>query len=143
MRAKINHYRKTVLFLFFLMFLFTGFLLNPADILAEDSYPSSVILFIGDGMGLEQIYFGQLVEYGFSKTSSILSFPYKTTVSTVNIEGTTTDSAAAATAIGTGVKTKNGRIATNWNAKMDLTTILEIAQQNGYATGLVATCHLT
>ncbi|MHA1220007.1 MAG: alkaline phosphatase [Candidatus Heimdallarchaeaceae archaeon] len=143
MRIKKNHYRKTVLFLFFLMFLFSGFLLSPADILAEDSYPSSVILFIGDGMGLEQIYFGQLVEYGLTATSSILSFPYNTTVSTVNIGGTTTDSAAAATAIGTGVKTKNGRIATNWNAEMDLTTILEIAQQNGYATGLVANCHLT
>ncbi len=110
---------------------------------ALDTYPSNIILFIGDGMGLEQIYFGQLVEYGLSNTSSILSFPYNTTVSTANVDGTTTDSAASATAISTGVKTKNGRIATNWNAKMDLTTILEIAKQNGYATGLVATSHLT
>ncbi len=113
------------------------------DTFALDSFPSNIILFIGDGMGLEQIYFGQLVEFGFTNSSSILSFPYTTTVSTVNIDGTTTDSAAAATAISTGVKTTNGRIATNWNAKMDLTTILEIAQQNGYVTGLVATCHLT
>ena len=110
---------------------------------ALDTYPSNVIIFIGDGMGLEQIYFGQMVEFGTTDTSSILSFPYNTTVSTSNIDGTTTDSAASATAISTGVKTSNGRIATNWNAKMDLTTILEIAQLNGYATGLVATCHLT
>lgn len=92
MKAKKNQYRKIALFLLFLTSLFTSFLLNPAGILAEDSYPSSIILFIGDGMGLEQIYFGQLVEYGLTDTSSILSFPYNTTISTVNLEGTTTDS---------------------------------------------------
>ncbi|MCG3220705.1 MAG: alkaline phosphatase, partial [Candidatus Heimdallarchaeota archaeon] len=94
-------------------------------------------------MGTEQIRFGQLVEYGLDKVSSLFDFPYSTRISTNNIDGTTTDSAAAATAMSTGVKTKNGRIATNWNASMELTTILEIAQMNGYATGLVATCHLT
>lgn len=110
---------------------------------ADSIYPSSIILFIGDGMGLEQINFGALVEYGEINASSILNFPYNTTVSTLNVDGLTTDSAASATAIATGVKTRNGRISMNWNAEMDLTTILEIAQQNGYATGLVATCHLT
>ncbi len=110
---------------------------------AENIYPSSIILFIGDGMGLEQIKFGSLVEFGEEGFSSILNFPFNTTVSTTNIDGTKTDSAAAATAISTGIKTQNGRIATNWDGEMELTTILEIAQMNGYATGLVATCHLT
>ena len=116
---------------------------NNLKVQAEDSFPSSIILFIGDGMGLAHIKFGSLVEYGFEDVSSILNFPYNTTISTNNIDGTTTDSAASATAISTGVKTKNGRIATSWNGEMDLTTILEIAELNGYATGLVATCHLT
>jgi len=113
------------------------------NIQAADIYPSSIIIFIGDGMGPEQVSFGSLVEFGNDSFSSILNFPFSTTVSTNNIDGTTTDSAAAATAISTGIKTQNGRIATNWNGEMELTTILEIAQMNGYATGLVATCHLT
>ena len=94
-------------------------------------------------MGIEHIKFGELVEYGIDNSSSIFDFPYSTQVSTTNIYGATTDSAASATAISTGVMTENGRIATNWNTTIDLTTILEIAQMNGYATGLVATCHLT
>lgn len=116
---------------------------NETNVQAADTYPSSIILFIGDGMGLEQIKFGSLVEFGNDSFSSILNFPYTTTVSTNNIDGATTDSAASATAMSTGIKTQNGRIATNWNGEMELTTILQIAQMNGYATGLVATCHLT
>lgn len=109
---------------------------------ALDTFPSSIILFIGDGMGLEQVRFGSFVEYGDETVSSILNFPYNTTISTNNVDDGTTDSAAAATAISTGVKTKNGRIATNWDGEMELTTILEIAEMNGYATGLVVTCQL-
>jgi len=120
-----------------------SFFSNFGIVEATDSYPSSIILFIGDGMGLEHVKFGSLVEYGNDTFSSILNFPFNTTISTNNIDGGTTDSAASGTAISTGVKTKNGRIAMNYNAEMDLTTILEIAQMNGYATGLVATCHLT
>ena len=113
------------------------------NVFLEDSFPSSIILLIGDGMGLEHIRFGHLVEYGEDNISSIFSFSSNTTISTTNIDGKITDSAASATSIATGVRTRNKRIATNWNAKMELTTILEIAQSNGYATGLVATCHLT
>ncbi len=114
-----------------------------SEVKMADTYPSSIILFIGDGMGLEQIKFGSLVEFGNDSYSSILNFPFNTTVSTNNIDEETTDSAASATAISTGVKTKNGRIAMNFDGSMELTTILQIAQMNGYATGLVATCHLT
>ena len=106
-------------------------------------YPSSIIIFIGDGMGLEQVKFGSLVEFGNDSFTSIFNFPYNTTISTNNIDEGTTDSAASATAISTGIKTKNGRISVNYDGTMELTTILEIAQMNGYATGIVATCHLT
>ncbi|TFG18563.1 MAG: alkaline phosphatase [Promethearchaeota archaeon] len=105
--------------------------------------PTGIILFIGDGTGFEHIELARLVEYGPVGGSAILELPYQGSVSTTNIDGFTTDSAASATAIATGVKTTNGRIAMNFDASMDLTTILEIAQDNGYATGVVATCHLT
>lgn len=104
---------------------------------------NSVILMIGDGMGPEQVEFGRLVEYGPSGESAIQSFPYENTVGTDNIDGTTTDSAASGTAISSGVKTKNGRIGVNFDASVELTTILEICESNSYKTGLIATCHMT
>ncbi len=102
---------------------------------------TSVILLIGDGMGLPQVELGRLVEYGPAVNSSIDRFPYKTTVSTSNIDGGTTDSAAGGTAIATGVRTMNGRISMSWN-DMNITTILEIAKGKGYATGLITICQL-
>jgi len=141
---KLKKRKLHILTIFIIIVFFYNSLLSPTgDIIHADNFPSNIILFIGDGMGLEHIRFGSLVEYGIVNASSMFDFPYNTTISTTNIADATTDSAASATAIGTGVKTKNGRIATNWNAKIELTTILEIAKQNGYATGLVATCHLT
>ncbi len=108
-----------------------------------ESPPTGIILLIGDGMGFDHIELGRLVEYGPSGESALLNFTYQNSISTVNIDGITTDSAASATAIATGIKTRNGRIATSYDASVDYTTILEIAQDNGYATGIVATCYLT
>lgn len=53
-----------------------------------------------------------------------------------------TDSAAGATALSTGTKTTNGRIATNPQDKR-LTTILELAEKNGKSTGLISTKFIT
>ncbi|WP_316572570.1 alkaline phosphatase [Neobacillus sp. YIM B06451] len=53
-----------------------------------------------------------------------------------------TDSAAAGTAMATGVKTNNGMISTSPDGKK-LTTILEAAEAGGKATGLVATSTIT
>ena len=143
MQSKRKLIKTSILFILVLSMINVTHINRIELVAAADTYPSSIILFIGDGMGLEQIKFGSLVEYGNDSFSSLLNFPYQTTVSTDNIDMTTTDSAASATAISTGVKTKNGRIAVSYDAKLELTTILEIAQMNGYATGLVATCHLT
>ncbi len=112
---------------------------SPEDI----TPPTGIVLFIGDGMGFPQIEIARLVEYGPEGESAILELPYQGSVSTTNIDGATTDSAASATAIATGVKTRNGRISMNFDASLDLETITEIAKNNGYATGIVATCHLT
>ena len=112
---------------------------------ATDSTGSgySVIIMIGDGMGPEQVEFGRLVEYGIDGTTVFDTFEYENTVRTDNIDGTTTDSAASATVLSTGVKTKNGRIGMNFDASMELTTILEIAENNNYTTALVSTCQVT
>ncbi len=49
-----------------------------------------------------------------------------------------TDSAAAATALYTGEKTTRGRMAMDWNAQRELTTIAQIAHAAGKATGAVS-----
>ncbi len=104
---------------------------------------NSVIIMIGDGMGPEQVEFGRLVEYGTDGESVINNFTYENTVKTNNVDGVLTDSAAWGTAIANGVKTRNGRIGMNYDASMKTTSILEIAEELNYTTGLVATCHIT
>ena len=45
----------------------------------------SIIILIGDGMGYGPIEFGRLIEYGLDGNTSILEFPYQTSISTSNI----------------------------------------------------------
>jgi len=52
------------------------------------------------------------------------------------------DSAAAATAIATGVKTLNGSVSIDFNGQ-ERTTILELAKASGRSVGLVSTCQIT
>lgn len=49
-----------------------------------------------------------------------------------------TDSAAAATALYTGVKTTDGRMGMNWNAAESRVTIAEVAHSLGKATGVIS-----
>ncbi len=100
--------------------------------------PPSVILFIGDGMGPNQIELGKLVEYGPGGDSSILQLPNHKLIGTDNVDDTTTDSAAAATAIATGYKTHNGVIGMDASGQ-SVPTILELAEARGYATGIIVT----
>lgn len=99
------------------------------------SKPKNIILMIGDGMGVSQIYAGMTVSeeplifeqfqnIGFQKTYSKSDY--------------TTDSGASGTALATGEKTNNGHISVTPSGE-ELTTILELAEQNGLATGLAST----
>src|SRR5690606_30446532 len=100
--------------------------------------PKNIIVMIGDGMSTVQIYAGltankaplNLEEFrhiGFSKTNSTRYV---------------TDSGAGATAISTGYKTNNGAIGVD-SLNNPVPTILEIAEQHGLSTGLVATTDIT
>jgi alkaline phosphatase len=96
----------------------------------------NIILLIGDGMGVAQIYAGytankgklnlEKAKYvGFSKTSSANNY--------------VTDSGAGATAISTGYKTNNEYIGLDDKA-IPRKTILESAEENGLLTGILVTC---
>lgn len=102
-------------------------------------HPKNIILLIGDGMGTAQIFAGIAANKAplNIERSRVIGFHKNQPTNTF-----ITDSAAGATAFATGEKTYNGAIGVDKDKK-SLTTILEIAEQKGLATGLVATCNIT
>ena len=117
----------------------------------------NLILFIGDGMSsatvtAARIYDGQ--KKGMFGEENVLSFERFTELGlskTYNSNQQTPDSAGTATAIMTGVKTRAGMIsvgASQLRSKCkkkqeNLETIMEWAEKNGYATGVVTTTRVT
>ncbi len=105
----------------------------------EPQKPKNIILLIGDGMGVSEVYAGltankgslnleRCTEYGFSKTQSASHY--------------VTDSGAGGTAIATGKKTYNGAISVDTDT-LPVKTILEYAEDEGLSTGLVSTSSIT
>lgn len=101
--------------------------------------PKNVILFIGDGMGVAQVFAGLTANkgslflencryIGFSKTSAANRY--------------VTDSAAGGTALATGKKTYNGAIGVDVD-KNPVKNILKEVSEKGLSTGLVSTSSIT
>ncbi|GAB4429649.1 MAG: alkaline phosphatase [Bacteroidia bacterium] len=101
--------------------------------------PRNVILMVGDGMGLTQVSAGM---YSVTQPLHLERCPVVGLSKTYSADDLITDSAAGATAFATGKKTYNGAIGVDTDTAA-LPTILEIAERQGYATGLVATCEIT
>lgn len=117
---------------------------QPAFPPAPTRAAKHIILFIGDGMGFEQVKAAGMVAAGRPGTLSFENFPFRGSVNTNNVEGNVTDSAAAATAMATGVKVSNGVISTALpGAGTPLETVLERFQASGKSTGLVTTTFIT
>lgn len=104
-----------------------------------DQKPLNVILLIGDGMGLSQVSYALLLA---NERMNFERFKTLGLSKTKSGNHKITDSAAGATALSCGTKTYNGAIGVDMN-KMPITTILEMAEGKGYATGLIATCAIT
>jgi alkaline phosphatase len=123
---------------------------NPSGILADNtiaqdssSGPKNIIMIVGDGMGpayttayryfhdnpetnvIEETVFDRLL-VGMAST-----YPAR-------VSGYVTDSAAAATALATGVKSYNGAIGVDVDKK-PVETVLEWAKRQGKKTGVVVT----
>lgn len=99
----------------------------------------NIILLIGDGMGTTQVSAAMTVAKGNLNLARAQSICFSQTGSLTNY---VTESAAGATAISTGSKTKIGAIATDINGK-PLKTILEYAKEENYSVGLIATSSIT
>jgi alkaline phosphatase len=139
-----------ILLIFALPFFLFACLRNTVSHMAEE-FPDSggtgsknVILFIGDGMGPEQVKAAGMFEHGEAGTLSFESFPYTSSMTTHAALGTITDSAAAATAMATGTKVLVGVISmTIPGDGNNLQTVLEVSQESGMSSGLVSTAFIS
>ena len=101
--------------------------------------PKNVIFLIADGMGLSQFQAGLTANKG---RLFIENFKHMGLVKTYSSDDYITDSAAAGTALSSGTKTFNGAIGIGPDNK-PVKTILEEAEENNLATGLVSTSAIT
>ena len=124
--------------------------------------PFNIILMISDGCGYNCFELAKLYQYGQAKSQVYDSFPVQFAVSTYSASSTPydpqqawesfdfvlsdpTDSAAAATAMATGVKTNDGMVGIDPEGSQ-LTNIIEVAEALGKKTGTVTSvpfCHAT
>jgi alkaline phosphatase len=114
-------------------------ILHVAELSAQTQGPKNIILMIGDGMGLTQI---SAAHYHQGSALHMESLPVTGIMTTHSLQNKITDSAAAGTALATGIKTYNGGLGVNKDT-LPIPTILEHLSRQGYATGLVATCYIT
>ncbi len=118
----------------------------------------NVILFVGDGMGVSTVTAARILEGqmrdtdGVSNLLAFEEFPYSAFSKTYSHDSQVADSAATATAMMTGMKTRSGMISVTQNAQPDecgpeaenaLPTLAEWAEGEGKATGVVSTARIT
>lgn len=105
-----------------------------------------IFYFIGDGMGEAHKQLSQeFLRYASGDNKAKLNLNtmnVNTTVATSSADAVITDSAAASTALATGVKTNNSMVGLSPDGK-ELTTLLEAVQDTGYSTGIVTTARIT
>lgn len=102
-----------------------------------------VILFIGDGLGFELVKAAGMYANGEPNTLCFESFPYRGEVTTYSADSPVPDSAAATTAMATGVKVNNHVVSVAIPGDSnELETVLELAQSHGKNVGLVTTTYI-
>lgn len=117
---------------------------QEASASASPDEAKNVILFLGDGMGPVHREAGQLATVGANDRLVMDTLPISGMVGTgpADPEEFTPDSAAAATAYATGVKTFNDAVGVDPEGNQ-IETILERAKAAGKSTGLVTTSQVT
>jgi len=111
--------------------LFSAFGQEPAG----GERPRNIILVIGDGMGLAHLALGEYLHRPPSPLTGMQAFGLQKTHSWSHLE---TDSGAAATAMGCGVKTYNSAIGVTPDS-VAIPSIMDLAHLSGLSTGFVVT----
>lgn len=109
----------------------------PLSAFSQD-LPKNVIVFIGDGAGAS---YWTLARFA-ADALAVEEFKVMGLVDTRSSDFWITDSAAGATAFSTGVRTYNGAIGVGPDSAA-VPTVLEMARDQGRATGLVSTSSVT
>jgi alkaline phosphatase len=132
---------KIAALLLLIIFVVTFTSCSSSRKLAENETPEirNVILMVGDGMGLPDVYAAMTVS---EKPLNIERCKITGLQKTFSSDNYITDSGAAGTALATGTKTKNGAIGVDPQGN-HVKSILEIAEENGLATGMVSTSSVT
>lgn len=115
---------------------FSSYSCRTSEVAFEEGQRAKNIIFlIGDGMGVPQI---SAALYSNNNRLALEAFPYVGFHKTYSESDLITDSAAGATAFACGIKTYNGAIGMDQDT-LPCYSLLEELQDNGYATGLIAT----
>lgn len=104
--------------------------------------PFGIIFLIGEGLSTQRLAAARIYGGGADTALTLDSFRYTALLRNYSADFATPDSAAAATALATGVKVNNGTIGRDADGKV-LVNLLELARENGRTTGLVTNATLT
>jgi alkaline phosphatase len=117
------------------------------SLVAAEQGPQNIILFIGDGMGMNHVQLASVQKALNEKKSPVDTrlvfegFPVTGYLTTFNVSNLVTDSAAAGTALACGVKTKNGMIGKDATGK-NVDSVAVLAKKSGKAVGIVTSVAL-
>lgn len=113
-------------------------LLSTLAIASDNKRPINIIILIGDGMGLNYVSASYLaLDNDPYKRFSVIGLS-----NTCSADNLITDSAAGATALSTGYRTKDKYIGLDVN-KNPLKSVFDIAAEKKYKTGFVVTSSVT
>ena len=104
--------------------------------------PFGIILFVGEGLTAQRTAATRVYIGGADNPLAMDGLEFSARLRNHSADFAVPDSAAAASALATGIRVKNGTIATA-ESGAPLQTILEIAHQEGRATGIVTDGALT
>ena len=108
------------------------------------SQAKNVIFFFADGAGVSSLNAASIYGYGRPQALYVQKMPYVALADTSTAKEWVTDAAAAATAMATGVKSRNGVVSQTPDAERGvkdgetLKTILEHAEERGLSTGIIS-----
>jgi alkaline phosphatase len=101
-----------------------------------------IFLFIGDGMGIQQVNATQVYIDSVLKDThslSFVNFPVQTFMTTYAATQYITCSAAAGTALSTGCKTSIGTLGLNYNHTDSLFSVAKSFKEDGFKVGILTT----
>lgn len=133
--------KKKISMLLVIMLIITTVFTSP--IMAKDKTEGqreikNVIVMVGDGMGVGQLEVARLFEHGRVGKLFMQTLPNVALMQTYSADNMVTDSAAAGTAMATGVKTGNGMVGVDENG-LKVDSILDLFKANGSKVGVIST----